>query len=81
MDKEQAAAEIAIRCVKLRELFDECVTIAKEGGVSFDLPWGGEGTSVENGYGAGATFYPDDVENYAKNWGTHAQWVSSTQTC
>lgn len=64
----------------MRKLFHECVAIAIEAQIEFDLPWGGEGGCAEDGYGAGATFYPEGVYNWNKYGDSH-QWVSSTQTC
>jgi len=80
MDKQQAYKELSDRCEIMNKLFNECVKIADEAQVEFDLPWGGEGCSAQAGYGAGATYYPDGVENYNK-WSDSAQWVSSTATC
>lgn len=80
MDKQLALKEIDARCVEMRKLYDECINIAKAGQVAFSLPWGGEGRSAEDGCGAGATFYPEGVDDYNK-YSDYAQWVSSSQTC
>jgi hypothetical protein len=80
-DREQAYKLIAEKCVILRQLFDECVKIADEAQVEFELPFGGEGCSAQDGYGAGATYYPDGVDNWCKNYIDIAEWVSSSRTC
>lgn len=73
--KQKAAKKIATRCKHMAKLFNECVKLADEAGVVFELPWGGEGTSPQDGYGAGATYYPE-VEGYQS-----AHWTSSTANC
>lgn len=80
MDKQQAVQEIATRAAKMFELFNECVALADEHKVEFELPWGGEGCSAQDGYGAGATYYPEGVDHWNR-YGDYAMWVSSTQTC
>lgn len=80
MDKQEASKQLADKCEQMRQLFHECVAISASAQIAFDLPWGGEGNSAEDGYGAGATFYPEGVDNYNK-YGDYAQWISSTQTC
>lgn len=80
MDKQQASKELADKCEQMQKLFYECVTIAIAAKIEFDLPWGGEGCGAENGYGAGATFYPEGVDNWNKYSEGH-QWVASNQTC
>jgi hypothetical protein len=80
VDKQEASRQLAEKCEQMQKLFYECVQIAVEAQIAFELPWGGEGQSALNGYGAGATFYPAGVEDWNKNYDGH-EWVSSSQTC
>lgn len=81
MDKQQAYKELSDRLQQMAKLFHECVAIADENQVEFDLPWGGEGCSAQAGYGAGAAYYPAGVEDWNKYDTDSAQWVSSSKTC
>lgn len=81
MDKQEASKLLAERCERMEKLFHECVAIAVEAQIEFALPWGGEGETAENGYGAGATFYPAGVEDWNKYYTDGHEWVSSSRTC
>lgn len=80
MDKQQASKELSEKLAQMQTLFHECMAISVAAQVPFDLPWGGEGCGALDGYGAGATFYPEGVDNWNKYSDSH-QWVASNQTC
>jgi hypothetical protein len=75
MERETASALLSDKCELLRKLFDECVDISKQSGVTFELPWGGEGTTHEEGYSMGGFYLP--VEDKWNNQG----WNPSNQSC
>lgn len=75
MTKEEACALIAAKTLELRKLFDECVAIADEHKVVFELPWGGEGTD-ERGLGG---FYDPTGECYV--FSDYQGWNPSAGTC
>ena len=81
MDKQDAVKQMSEICEKMYILYREAVKLADDNQIEFSLPWGGEGCSAQDGYGAGATYYPAGVDDWNK-WSTDdAQWVSSSRTC
>lgn len=79
MGKEQAVKLMAEKVSQLRTLFDECVTLADQEGIKFEMPWGGEGTRER---GIGGVYCP--TQEIADNlWYDYAQvgWNSSSGVC
>lgn len=75
MTKEEASKLLAEKCQTLRTLFDECVKIANENEIIFELPYGGEGTP-ERGLGG---HY--DPTGEVCQWSDYAGWNPSAGTC
>lgn len=80
MDKEFASKQIADLLNTASKALDAAVVISEASGVSFELPWGGEGTSEA---GIGAKYLPEghpDIENV--KWYQYRQgWNPSAGTC
>lgn len=74
--QEAAAALLSSKCAQLRELFDECIKLSNEFNIVFELPWGGEGNSYEEGYSVGGFYCPTDDSP----WGDKG-WHPSNQSC
>lgn len=81
MSQQKAVKRMSEICEAMYSLYKEAVKLADDNKIEFSLPWGGEGVSAQEGYGAGATYYPAGVEDWNKYNDDEAQWVSSSRTC
>jgi hypothetical protein len=81
VDKKEALETINKKLKQAQNLMDECVFIAEEAGVMFELPWGGEGTSQR---GMGAQYIPQSADERTIDFfsidGTTG-WQPSAGTC
>lgn len=69
--RKEASAKIASKLRQVDELIAECVAIADETGVTFDVNVGG--------YGMGGTYDPHDQTD---QWGNdNYGWHASSQSC
>jgi hypothetical protein len=75
MTKEEAVKLLAEKCEELHKLFNECVAIADENEIIFELPYGGEGTA-ERGLGG---YY--DPTGEVRVWSDYQGWNPSSQSC
>jgi hypothetical protein len=64
-DKELVSKAIAAKLAQADVLLAECVMLAEESGVCFELPWGGEGTQQR---GMGAGYVPTTASERDKEW-------------
>lgn len=76
MDKQEASKRIAELMEVALEALNAAVKIADEAQVSFETPWGGEGTSER---GMGATYVPEGATN--AKWFHYKSWNSSAGIC
>lgn len=64
-DKELVTKTIYAKLAQADALLAECVMLAEESGVCFELPWGGEGTQQR---GMGAGYVPETASDQDKEW-------------
>lgn len=80
-DKQAVMELIAKKLDQANALIEECVFLAEEVGTTFNLPWGGEGTSQR---GMGATYIATTADQRTidvfSNDG-YAGWNPSAGTC
>lgn len=80
-DKQAVIQLINKKLKQANDLMQECVFLAEEAGVVFNLPWGGEGTDQR---GMGATYVPTTADEktieYFSNWGDTG-WNPSAGSC
>ncbi len=79
MDKQKASKAIAKLLQEADDAVKKAVQISEASGVSFHLPWGGEGTDQR---GMGASYYPEGHSKIGNQWDDCQQgWNPSAGSC
>ena len=78
MDKQFASELIAAALQTAQEALNSAVAISEQSGVSFELPWGGEGSSES---GMGATYLPEGHPRITNGYDNYWGWNPSAGTC